>query len=234
MPRCDNCGSEVAEGNSFCSSCGTPVSTGGPPPPPPPGGPSPDQPPLRDPAPPEPQAPAAGAPVPGPPEAPQPMVGAGGVPPPPPMQGQPGPGGKPAKKGMSKGAKIAIILSAVALLLIAAVTVLVVVLVVGVISGPADVANGYVEAINDGDFATAWGYLSEETRAEEGRSGFESKVSDFEGEIRTHSTSGITIKNDRAEVVMNLKGNDGARGTWDMYLIKEGGEWRIRQVAPRD
>ncbi len=146
------------------------------------------------------------------------------------------PGAPPAarpKKGMSKGAKLAIWLGVLTVVLIVVAVVLLVVFVVNVVSGPADASNAYVKALNEGDMSTAWSYISTGTQNDEGRSGFESKVGIFEGEISTWNTGSIQIDNSTARVVMDLEFKDGSDATWDMYLVKEDGEWKIEQVSPR-
>lgn len=150
-----------------------------------------------------------------------------------PPQVPPALAGKPPKKGLSKGAKLAIILGIVTVVLVVVAVVLLVVFVINVVSGPADAANNYVQALNEGDLSTAWSYLSASTQSDEGRSGFESKVGIFEGEISKWNTSSIEINNSNAQVVMKLSFKDGSDATWDIYLVKEDGEWKIGQVSPR-
>lgn len=135
---------------------------------------------------------------------------------------------------MSRGLKIALVAALVAILVGLLVVVLVAVVFVNVISAPADVANGYVRAIGDGDLDAAWGYLASETRSEEGRSGFESKVEGLEGRIESHDTSSIEVENNTARIAMDLEFDDGSTGTWEMFLVKENGSWKVRQVAPGD
>ncbi len=224
MPECLNCGSQVSEGDSFCPGCGAPTRASG------------------DSARGSSQPPEASPPVAGQPQAPPPgqQAAQGGEPrrPPPPPPGEyrapAAPGGGPQKRGISRGAKIAIILGVIAVLLAALVIVLVAVFFVSVISAPADIANAYVKAINDGDLNIAWGYLASETRSEEGRNGFDSKVAGFKGRIKSYNISSISVENATARLVMDLTGSDGAKATWDMFLVKESGKWKIRQVRPRE
>lgn len=160
----------------------------------------------------------------------------GAAPPAPPVPGiQPPQPPSPVlqgKKGMSSGAKVAIILGVVAVLLIITAVVMFVVFFANVISGPADTANGYTQALNDGDFSTAWGYLSTEAQDEEGGlSEFRSKFGVLEGEIEKWFTSGVSIENNRAQVDMDLTFSDGTEATWDIYLLKEGGSWKIVRIS---
>lgn len=138
------------------------------------------------------------------------------------------------KKGLSKGAKIALILGVVAIALIIIAVVFGVIFFASVIGAPADVANNYVKALNSGDLATAWSYISSATQKEETRSGFDSKVGALEGQINKWNTSSVRVESGgRATIVMDLTLKGGTKATWDMYLVKENGEWKIAQVAPR-
>lgn len=160
------------------------------------------------------------------PPAPPGSPGMQGVPPLPPA-----PAGVKKKKGMPRGAKIAIIAGAIALVLVAVIVILLVFLFINVVSKPADIANSYMKALDSGQFSEAFGYLAETTQSEETRSGFESKVRQFEGEIASYNTSSISIRNSAAEITMDITLNDGDSGTWYMYLTKEDGEWRLLSVS---
>lgn len=135
------------------------------------------------------------------------------------------------RKGMPRGAKIALIVGAIAVVLIAVIVILAVVLFVNVVSKPADVSNKYMKALEMGDFDTAFGYLAKRTQEEEGKSGFESKVEQFKGQIAKYNTSSISIRNRTAEVVMDITLDNGDTGTWYIYLVKEDGDWRILKVS---
>jgi ABC-type transport system involved in multi-copper enzyme maturation permease subunit len=135
---------------------------------------------------------------------------------------------------MAKGSKIALVLGIGVVALIILALVLIVIFFINVVSGPADVANNYVKALNNGDLSTAWSYLAAETQKEEGRSGFEDKVGGLRGEISKWSTGSINVRTGGlSTVVMNLTLKDGTKVTWDMSLTKENGKWKIRQVSPR-
>jgi len=96
------------------------------------------------------------------------------------------------------------------------------------------VANNYVKALNSGDLATAWTYISSATQKEETRSGFDSKVGALKGRLSKWNTSSVKVESGgQATIVMDLTLTGGTKTTWDMYLVKENGEWKIAQVAPR-
>jgi hypothetical protein len=138
------------------------------------------------------------------------------------------------KKGMSRGAKIALILGGCAIVLIIIAVVLAVVFFAGVITAPADAANNYVKALNSGDLSTAWTYISSATQKEETRSGFDSKVGALKGQIKTWNVSSVNVQSGgQATIVMDLTLTDGTKITWDITLVKENDEWKIAQVAPR-
>lgn len=211
MATCSNCGNDLKEGERFCTRCGAPVEAPGVPAPPaqPPVGPPvapPLQPPVQQPVPP---------PVP-------PQTGDVYGAPPPDRYGAP-----KAKKGLPKGAKVAIIAAVVIVVLIAGIIGLGVAFFWNAITAPADVANDYVEAVNEGNLSTAWDYLSSEAQDEEGRAGFEEKVGDLEGQIETWNVRSVNVKNNRASVIVDLEGKGGEEATWNMELVKEEGDWKI-------
>ncbi|MCG2795439.1 MAG: DUF4878 domain-containing protein [Actinomycetia bacterium] len=137
---------------------------------------------------------------------------------------------RPAKKGMSRGGKIALIVGISAVVLILVVVGVAVFLVIGAITAPADVANNYVQALNDGDLSTAWGYISADTQKEETRSDFISEKEDFKGKIESYNTSGIEVSNGHAQVTMDIEYSDGEKVNWNMYLVKENGEWKLQNI----
>lgn len=131
------------------------------------------------------------------------------------------------KKRMPKGAKIAIIALVVILVLIGGAVGIGIAFFWGAITAPADVANSYVKALNEGELNTAWGYLSSQAKEDEGRSGFVKKVEDFEGQIETWNVNSVQIENNKASLIMDLKGKTGEEATWEMELVKEDGDWKI-------
>lgn len=140
----------------------------------------------------------------------------------------------PVERGAPGRLRTALALGIVAMLLVALLVALAVVLFVNVISAPADVATGYLKAINERDLDAAWGHLASEMKSEEGRGGFESKAGEFRGRIKSSDTSSIEVRDDTARVVVNLTGTDGSRETWDIILVKERGAWKIRHVTTVD
>ncbi len=150
------------------------------------------------------------------------------------MPGPAGPQPTP-KKGLAKGAKIAIILAVSAIVLIILAVVLFVVFFANIITAPADVANNYVKAVNAGDLSTAWSYLTTSTQKQETRLGFKSK-SVHSKEISANGTpQASTLQTgDVSKIVMSVTFTDGTKTTWDMTLIKVGGKWKIDQVSPRE
>ncbi|MBU4175301.1 MAG: DUF4878 domain-containing protein [Actinobacteria bacterium] len=205
MATCSRCGAELPEGTKYCPGCGQPAQEGVPQPPPPPPGTVPSP------------IPGSVPPPPGPPGAiPAPVV--------------PVAAPRPAKKGMSRGGKIAIIVGISAVVLIAAVIGVAIFLLVGAIKAPADVSNKYLQALNDGDLSTAWGYISKDTQKEETRSGFISDKESFKGEIDSYNTSGVEVSNGNARVEMDIEFKDGKKATWEISLIKENGKWKINSI----
>lgn len=143
-------------------------------------------------------------------------------------------GQAPKKKGLATGAKVAIILGIAVVVLIVLALVFFVIFFANVITGPADVSNEYVRALDEGEMSTAWSLLASETQQEEGRAGFEEKVKALEGKIDKWYTTDVNVESGgRAKVVMDITLSGGDKVTWDMYLVKEEGEWKIRQVDPR-
>jgi predicted PurR-regulated permease PerM len=137
------------------------------------------------------------------------------------------------KKGISKGVKIAIVVSLVVIVLIVAAVVVGALVFVKVISAPADVANNYVRSINEGNLTAAFEDLATQTQKDETQAGFEKKMGTFKGNIQKWFTSSINVTGGKATVVMDLTFTDGSKATWDMTLIKQDGEYKILTVSPR-
>lgn len=130
---------------------------------------------------------------------------------------------------MSRGAKIALILSASAIVLLA--VVLIAVFLVNVVTAPVDVANNYMKALNTGDISTAWSYLTTRTQNQETRKGFDSKAASLKGSISKWDTSIVSNQNDEAKIIINVTGTDGSHHPWDMTLIKQSGKWKVDQIS---
>jgi hypothetical protein len=126
-----------------------------------------------------------------------------------------------------------VIAACVVVLIIAGIVVGAVV-IVKVVSAPADVANNYVKAINEGNIPLAFSYVAASTRKDETLSGFKSKLSPLTGHITKYNTSSINVQSGgTAQVVMSLSFDDGSKATWDMNLVDENGKWKILSVKPR-
>lgn len=207
MGTCEKCGAATRPGAEFCTSCGAPITAS------------------------EGQQAQGGALPPVPPGGQlQPGGPAAGIPPLPPYAA-------PAKKGMSKGLKIFLVIAACVVLLIIVGIVVGAIFIVKVVSAPADVSNNYVKAINEGNLTLAYSYLAASTRKGETLSGFRSKLSPLSGHISKYNTSSASIsaqtgRPSTAQVVMNLSFDDGSKATWDMNLAQENGHWKILSVKP--
>jgi hypothetical protein len=139
----------------------------------------------------------------------------------------------PRKKGMSRGLKIGLVIAASVIVLLIAGVVLGVVVFVNVITAPADVANNYVKAINDGDLTTAYGLLTTATQQGEGEAAFKAQMIKFKGTITKYNTSSINVySGGTSKVVMDMAFNDGSKADWTMNLLKESGKWKIQAVRP--
>ena len=134
------------------------------------------------------------------------------------------------RKGIPRGAKIAIIVGVIALVLVAVIVVLAVFLFINVLSKPADVANNYMLAIQKGDLSSAYDYLSESTKADTTRSQFNTDKSPFEGQIARYRTTSINIQNGNAWVGMDLTLANGETATWFMQMVKEGEDWKLLNI----
>lgn len=135
---------------------------------------------------------------------------------------------------MSRGLKIGLIVAACVVALGIVAIILGVVFFISVVSGPADTANNYTRALNNGNVAVAYNYLSAGTKASETLAGFREKEKDVKGAIKKYNTSNIEVRTGgTATVVMQLTLTDGSRVDWDMQLVKQNGKWKIQAVAPR-
>jgi predicted PurR-regulated permease PerM len=132
---------------------------------------------------------------------------------------------------LATGAKIAIILAVSAIVLVILAVVFFVVFFANVITAPADVANDYVRALDAGELNTAWNHISTATQQQETRQKWEKKVGVFKDKITKWNTTSINITNDVARIVMSITFIDNVKATWNMVLVKENGEWKVRQVT---
>jgi hypothetical protein len=136
-----------------------------------------------------------------------------------------------ARKGLPRGAKLAIIAGCVTVIIILVVVVLLSFSFVEIFKKPVDVANAYIKASSSGDLETAWSYLSAGTKTKKGKATFESDVRDLEGQIKTWNTRGVQIINNRAQITMDVEFKNGEQGTLYVYLVKEAGKWKVRSAA---
>lgn len=205
MATCSNCGHEMKDTESFCTNCGARRE-------------------IISPAPPPPSVPPEGNAYSPPPPPGTPPSQPGYMPPqtPPPSQYQAG-----KKRGMGRGAKIAIIVGLVVILLVIGVIAVGVLVFWKAISGPADTANAFVEAINDGNLSEAYDLFSTEAKREESRRSFDEKMEVFKGGIASWNTTSINVENNRATVEMDLEDKEGDDGSMEINLVKESGEWKV-------
>ena len=140
-------------------------------------------------------------------------------------------GPKKAKKGLPKGAIIAIIAGCVIIIIIVVLIVLLTISVVDVFKKPVDVANAYMKALNTGDLQAAWDYLSTRTQTEKGKATFESDVRGLGGRIKTWNTRSVQIRDHGAQITLDVGFKNGEETTVYVYLVKETGEWRVSAAA---
>jgi len=210
MGACEKCGAPIGAGDSFCTNCGAETSS---PPVGPPEGIS--TPPVKPVYPGQP-APPPGIPLP-------PGAGEQFIMPPP-----------PRRKGVPRGLKIGLVVGLVVVAVLIAGIVVGTVLLVNVVSAPADVANNYVRAVNNGNLATAYSYLAPELTSELSRAQFDKQLGPFKGKIRKWNTSEINVHTGgNANISMDISLIDGTSDTWDMRLVRVNGVWKIAAVSPR-
>jgi hypothetical protein len=221
MEACENCGAVIRPGAGFCAACGaTAPEAGG----------TPVQPAqASQPGPPTPPTLAPGAQQAQPPGVP--LQAPPGPPPPPGTPQMPYMPPPPQKRKMGRGWKIALVLGLVIIVLIIVGILFGVLVLVKVISAPADIANNYVRAINEGDLSSAYSDLAKQAQNEETKVAFDQKMGTFTGNIQKWFTSSININNGSATIVMDISLTNGSKVTWDMSLVKENGKWKI--LTPR-
>ena len=140
----------------------------------------------------------------------------------------------PQKRGMSRGLKVGLIIFACVVGLVIIGLVIGVVAFVGVVTAPADVANNYVKAINEGNMSLAYSYLAASTKKNTSQAAFATKMKPLVGKITKYNTSSIDVRSGGgASVVMDLSFDDGSKATWDMGLVKESGVYKVQNVTPR-
>ncbi len=208
MAYCQKCGREMSEGAAFCPVCGAPAAAGAPSAPPPPSAGSASTPPTPPGTPPPPGQYPAGAP---------PAHVPGVVPPP------------PARKKMGSGWKAAIIIVVSIVVVVAVGAVLLGVLVFRAVKAPVDVTNRYIEAVNDGDASEAWELLHPSSRFKRDYtlSTFESEVIEPTTRLKSWNANEVEVKNDRAEVGVDMEDVEGEEFRVIFDLRKDGSEWKV-------
>jgi hypothetical protein len=198
--------------------------------------PSPAAPPLPPPTPPVPvpapsPSPAAPSiPPPPPPPPPAPGVGRAGAP------GSPVPqmpaGAAPAKKGKSPifwigtgccGCLLLVLLGAFAAFSLAWVGT----------KGARDAAQAQLEDLRKGDLDTAYARCSESYRSQVGVPEFRAFVAEHPGlaENAEASFASTSVQNDTAELGGVLTARSGQRERVAYRLVKEGGDWKVAEIA---
>lgn len=207
MAYCQKCGREMSEGAAFCPACGAPAAAGAPSAPPPSAGPASAPPPPPGTQPPLGQYPA-GAP---------PAHVPGVVPPP------------PARKRMGSGWKAAIIIVVSIVVVVAVGAVLLGVLVFRAVKAPVDVTNQYIEAVNDGDASAAWELLHPSSRFKRDYtlSTFKSQVIEPTTRLKSWNANEVEVKNERAEVGVDMEDVEGEKFRVVFDLRKYGSEWKV-------
>jgi hypothetical protein len=148
--------------------------------------------------------------------------------PPPPVPGMVPPA--PKKKGMSRGLKIGLIIALIIIVLIVVGIVVGVFAFVKVISGPADAANNFVKALNNGNITEAYNMLTPTTQKDATRAGFATQFGKFKGNIKKYFTSNINVTSKGATVKMDITYSDNSTDTWSMGLLKLSGVWKIQSI----
>lgn len=141
------------------------------------------------------------------------------------------------RRGGSRGLKIALIITGVIVVLLGACAVTGVFIFWKYISAPADVANDYVKAVNEGNLDEAYEMLSRQAKANLSLSEFKSNNEPLQGKIEKWNTSQINVESTGdgsiARVQMDVSLTDGSKITWDMFLIKQDGVWKMDTLEPR-
>ena len=214
MAYCRNCGREISEGAAFCPACGAAAQ---PPQPgaataPPQGAAAPPPTPPAPPPPPGTQPPLAQYPA-GAPPAHVPGV----VPPP------------PARKKMASGWKALLIIGVSIIVVIAVGAVLLGVFVFKAVKAPVDVTNRYIEAVNEGDASAAWELLHPSSRFKRDYtlSTFESQVIEPTTRLKTWNAHEVEVKNDRADVKVDMEDVEGSEFRVIFQLRKDGSDWKV-------
>jgi hypothetical protein len=95
--------------------------------------------------------------------------------------------------------------------------------------GPTKMLNDHIEAINAGNFESAYLHFSQEFKNEISYRNFRSDLEEFSSLLPSQDTSFYNVKivNDKATVEGTLTGRDGAIFPVAYELVKEKGVWKI-------
>ncbi|MDD5748115.1 MAG: zinc ribbon domain-containing protein [Actinomycetota bacterium] len=101
------------------------------------------------------------------------------------------------------------------------------------ITGPADAANNFMEALKEGNLDSAWTYFSIAAQEEEGRDSFDEKFEPYNGEVKKYYTREVKTENDRSNVTMELELKNGVKDKWYFDLVKENDKWKVQYVSSK-
>jgi len=135
---------------------------------------------------------------------------------------------------MSRGLKIGLIIALIVIVLIVIGVVVGVFAFVKVISGPADAANNFVKALDQGNISEAYSMLTPATQKEATKAGFTAQFSKYKGHIKKYFTSNINVRTGgTSTVVMDITYTDNTTDTWNMGLLKLSGVWKIQSIRSK-
>ena len=126
----------------------------------------------------------------------------------------------------------------IAFLVIGAGAVIFGVFIFNAVKAPVDVANRYIEAINDGDAQEAWDLLHSNSpfKDEYTLSSFKSDVvQPSAGTLKTWNANEVNVNDSRARVRVDMEFTDGSDFRVAFELRKDGDDWRIYDyISPED
>ncbi len=100
-------------------------------------------------------------------------------------------------------------------------------------AGPVNVIEAQLQAIDKRDFATAYGYLSEKTKATMAPDDFQARV-ERSATVMGHAKSQFlsrTIQNDVATIAGTIESLDTKQAQARYVLVKEGDRWVIQSFT---
>ena len=124
---------------------------------------------------------------------------------------------------------MAIIVGGVAILLIVVAVLFLALFVFNTVKAPVDVTNNYIEAVNDGNAREAWDLLHPDSPIKEAfdLSSFEAEIIATSVKLRTWDANEVDVRNDRAEVTVDMTDSDGYDFEVVFDVRKDGGDWKI-------